>query len=253
MPDKDTSPLFVMLHKLERLAPLDDGDRDALLSLPFTLAEIERGRRILGDGEGSSNAHLLRSGVACRQTVLANGARQIVSLHLQGAILDLSSCVLSLDEPELRALTSCEIALIPREAIQGLLAERPATLGLAMWRRTLADAAILRAWMTNNARRDARSRLAHLLCELGLRLEGAGLGERTRYRLPMTQEQIADCIGLTPVHVNRVLKDMEKDRLISGTRGSIEIADWERLTGVGGFGSEYLYSGRKGGNGLPIG
>jgi CRP-like cAMP-binding protein len=107
---------------------------------------------------------------------------------------------------------------------------------------TLIDGSIFREWITNIGRRDARTRVAHLLCEFALRLKVAGLGEQTNYELPMTQEQLADATGLTPVHINRTIKSLEADRLIDRTSArSIAIGDWRRLAEAGDFQSGYLH------------
>jgi CRP-like cAMP-binding protein len=138
-------------------------------------------------------------------------------------------------------LTAGKIAMIPREEIIRIAFERP-TVGRAMWVDTLVDGSIFREWVTNVGRRDARTRIAHLLCEFSLRLQLAGLGEQTNYELPMTQEQLADATGLTPVHVNRTIKALEAEKLIDRTSArSITIGDWRKLADVGDFQSGYLH------------
>jgi CRP-like cAMP-binding protein len=114
-----------------------------------------------------------------------------------------------------------------------------------MWTDTLVDASVFREWVANVGRRDARTRIAHLLCEFSLRLKVAGLAELTDFELPMTQEHIADCTGLTPVHVNRMLKLLDSEKLISRrTSRSISIGDWQKLAKVGDFDSTYLHLGK---------
>lgn len=111
-----------------------------------------------------------------------------------------------------------------------------------MWLDTLVDASIFREWIANVGRRDARTRIAHLLCEFAVRLRLAGLGEETHYELPMTQEQLADATGLTSVHVNRTLKGLETEGLIERTNPrAIHIGDWRKLAKAGDFDSAYLH------------
>jgi CRP-like cAMP-binding protein len=110
-----------------------------------------------------------------------------------------------------------------------------------MWYETLVEASIFREWTLNVGRRDARTRAAHLLCEFALRLEAAGLGERGSYELPMTQEQLADAMGLTPVHTNRTLMSLGEDGLISRTQRAVRINDWHKLMAVGDFDPAYLH------------
>jgi CRP-like cAMP-binding protein len=113
---------------------------------------------------------------------------------------------------------------------------------MAMWHDTLVDGSVFREWIANVGRRDAHTRIAHLLCEFALRLTVAGLGEESDYELPMTQDQLADCVGLTPVHVNRTLRALEAGNLISrkSSRG-ITIGDWKKLADAGDFDSNYLH------------
>jgi CRP-like cAMP-binding protein len=132
------------------------------------------------------------------------------------------------------------MAFVSRAAIQDLIAAHP-RIAYAMWIDTLIDGSVFREWVVNVGRRDARSRLAHLLCEFARRLEVAGLAEEYGYELPMTQEQLADALGLTPVHVNRVLKSLEAGGLIERNKRFVRIPEWEALRRVGGFSEIYLH------------
>jgi CRP-like cAMP-binding protein len=124
--------------------------------------------------------------------------------------------------------------------LQVLARERPA-VGHAILVKILVEASIFREWVLNVGRRDSRMRLAHLLCELGVRLEAEGLAEDYGYELPMTQEQLADALGLTPVHVNRTLKALEEEGLIVRSKRSVSFPDWKRLRLVGDFNQRYLH------------
>jgi CRP-like cAMP-binding protein len=117
---------------------------------------------------------------------------------------------------------------------------RPA-VGAAIIQLTLVEASILREWVVNVGRRHARERIAHLLCEFAVRLESRGMADGHGFELPMTQEQLADTTGLTPVHVNRVLKALEKDGLISRKRRHIQFPDWRALQDQGDFSRQYLH------------
>jgi CRP-like cAMP-binding protein len=159
---------------------------------------------------------------------------------MKGDMVDLQNSMLGTADHSVQMLTKGEIALIPREAIQQLAMERP-RIGMAMWKDTLVDGSIFREWIANVGRRDAHARLAHLLCEFALRLKLTGLGEHTSYELPMTQEQLADAVGLTAVHVNRTLQALERGDLISRKSRSIKINDWQRLADAGDFDATYLH------------
>jgi CRP-like cAMP-binding protein len=112
----------------------------------------------------------------------------------------------------------------------------------ALWRDTLIDASIFREWVLNVGRRDAKSRIAHMLCEFLMRCESAGLGSAERFDLPMTQEQIADATGLTSVHVNRMLRALEEDGVIHHRGREIRVGDWALMKRVAGFDSTYLHA-----------
>lgn len=155
--------------------------------------------------------------------------------------MDLQNSFLGVADHSVQVLTDSDIAYISAEAIKKLAFDRPA-VGMALWIDTLVDGSIFREWIANVGRRNAQTRIAHLLCEFSLRLEVAGLGEATRYELPMTQEQIGDCTGLTSVHVNRTLKNLEAARLIERQSSrSVTIGDWRKLAEAGDFDSSYLH------------
>ena len=192
------------------------------------------------EGDLATHSCLLRSGFVYRHKIVRNGARQILSIHMSGDMVDLQNSLLGMADHSVQALTRAEVAFIPREEIKKIAFGRPA-VGMAMWHDTLVDGSIFREWIANVGRRDARTRLAHLLCEFAVRLEAAGLADRDKYTLPMTQEQLADCTGLTSVHVNRTLQGLERDSVISRTKRTVTVADWKRLAEVGDFSSAYLH------------
>lgn len=234
-----------MLPKMERWAKLDDADREALLALPHRLRSLGPTQYVVREGDQTEHSCLLLSGFAFRSKIVGGGGRQIVAIHMKGDIVDLQNSVLGIADHNVQALTTIEVALIPRAAILEIAARLP-NVGRAMWHDTLVDGSVEREWVANVGRRDARTRMAHLLCEFALRLETAGLGEHCNYELPMTQEQLADCLGLTSVHVNRTLKSLDNEGLITRTMRSVKIDDWERLADAGDFNSTYLHIDMKG-------
>jgi CRP-like cAMP-binding protein len=151
-----------MLSKLERRAPLDDGDRRALLSLPYRITAYEPGKYLVREGSAVEESALIVSGLAFRHKVTADGDRQIVSVHIPGDFVDLEGSLLKVADHNVQTLTRCEIAAIPRKAIVALIDEHP-RVGRAMWIDTLIDGSIFREWVMNVGRRDARQRIGHLL------------------------------------------------------------------------------------------
>jgi CRP-like cAMP-binding protein len=235
------STLKPLVDRLAHRVNLDAEERAAILALPFTIKVVERAQYIVRERELAKQSCLMLSGYSIRSKVTATGSRQIVAIHMKGEAVDLQNSMLHVADHSVQMLTSGKIALIPREAIVQLTLERP-KIGHAMWIDTLVDGSIFREWIMNVGRRDARTRLAHLLCEFALRLKLAGLGQDNYYELPMTQEQLADATGLTSVHVNRIMKLLEAEGLIArSTPRSIEIGDWRRLAEAGDFDSNYLH------------
>jgi CRP-like cAMP-binding protein len=237
----DVHPTFeAMIKRLERRAALGPADRQALLTMPHNVRRLGPNGHVIRDGDAADHCALLLSGFAFRYKITGQGARQIISLHIASEFLDLQHSFLGVADTSVQTLTEAEVAMIPTAALQSLVLSN-ASVGRALWMDTLIDASIFREWVVNVGRRDSRARVAHLLCEFSLRLEAAGMAENHRYELPMTQEQLADAVGLTSVHVNRVLRQLEEDGLIARNRRAVTISDWARLRDVGDFNERYLH------------
>lgn len=237
----NSKTLEPLVRKLCYRVELDAADRAAILALPSIVKLIERHHFVVREHDVATRSCLMLSGYSVRSKVVASGNRQIVSVHMKGEMVDLQNSLLGKADHSVQMLTSSKVALIPREDVAKLAMERP-MVARAMWIDTLVDASIFREWIANVGRRDARTRIAHLLCEFSLRLKVAGLGEENNYELPMTQEQLGDATGLTSVHVNRTMKTLEAEGLIERTDPrSIHIGDWRKLAEAGDFDSNYLH------------
>jgi CRP-like cAMP-binding protein len=235
-----SSALELMLKKLIYWHPLEKSDEQALLALPHRIRDLSPHHYIVREREAATHCCIMLSGFSVRHKIVGAGARQILSIHMKGDIVDLQNSVLGTADHSVQMLTEGQVALIPRDAVRQLALDHP-RIGMAMWQDTLVDASIFREWIANIGRRKALTRVAHLLCEFSLRLKVAGLGEPTNYTLPMTQDQLADAVGLTPVHVNRTLKSLEHENLIARRQRSVTIGNWQRLADVGDFDSTYLH------------
>jgi CRP-like cAMP-binding protein len=240
MMSETKTPLATLVKKLLLHALLDKQDQDAVLALPYVLRRLEGGRYIVREGDKPTHCCLVVSGFAVRHKLVEGGGRQIVNIHLAGDMVDLQNSLLTIADHNVQTLTGTEAAFIPREALIELAFERPA-VGKALWLETLVEASIAREWIANVGRRDARARVAHLLCEFAYRLDAVGLGEECNYELPMTQEQLADTVGLTAVHVNRTLKALDAEGLTTRSQRSVKINDWQRMAQVADFRSTYLH------------
>ena len=236
----EANPLATLVTKLRLHAKLDEEDKAAVLALPHVVRSLEGGRYIVREGDRPTHCCLLVSGFGIRHKIVEGGGRQIVNIHVAGDMVDMQNALLDTADHNVQTLTAVEAAYIPREALMELAFTRPA-VGRAFWLETLVEASIAREWIANVGRRDARARVAHLLCEFAYRLDAVGLGEECNYRLPMTQEQIADTVGLTSVHVNRTLKSLDAEGLTTRSLRSVKINDWKRMAQVADFRSTYLH------------
>lgn len=233
-------PLGYLLQQLELHSGLSDEDRRLILDLPYRLRRLDAGGYLVREGDVPTHCTILVKGFAYRQKVTGDGSRQILAICIPGDPVDLQNMFLDISDHSVQLLTQAKVADVPREALQELVLTRPA-IGTAIIELTLVEASILREWVVNVGRRDARARIAHILCEFAVRLEARGLTVDHGYELPMTQEQLADATGLTSVHVNRVLKQLEADGLISRRRRFVHFSDWRALQDAGDFSRRYLH------------
>jgi CRP-like cAMP-binding protein len=236
----DLSIFDRLFRRWERRTAVSKDDKRALEGLPWTYRSFSRESYLLREGEPVSNCTLLVRGFAYRQKLVSTGARQIICFHIPGEFVDLQNLMLEVADHNIQSLGSSQVASVPRTALLSLMSDR-AELRKAIWLDTLIDSSIFREWVVNLGRRDARGRIAHLLCELADRLEASGVVNGAAYDFPITQEQIADATGLTPVHTNRTLQALRKDGLISLTASRLEIVDWDRLVELADFNERYLH------------
>lgn len=233
-------PLEALVRNFELRSPLPPEDRDAILRLPYRLRTFEAGTYTIRESDAPQDCAVLVSGFAYRQKLTGEGTRQIVALHIPGDALDFQNLFLDVSDHSIQMLTRGEVALVKVQDLQVLARHRP-SVQHAIVVKILVEAAIFREWILNLGRRDARTRVAHLLCELGVRLDAEGLAEDYSYELPMTQEQLADAVGLTPVHVSRTLKVLEAEGLIVRSKRVVRFSDRKGLRLVGDFNERYLH------------
>ncbi|MPR13580.1 Crp/Fnr family transcriptional regulator [Microvirga tunisiensis] len=229
-----------MIRKLESIFTLSEDERHALQTLPMQVVAIKTDQAIVREGDSPSRACLILSGFACTYKVTAQGKRQIVSFNLPGDLPDLQSLHLTVLDNSISTISPCSVGFIQHEDLRDIC-ERYPRLTAAFWRETLIDAAIFREWVLNVGRRDAYTRMAHVLCELLTRLRAVGLVEDHACDLPITQGEFADAIGVSTVHVNRVLQQLRADGLIELTGDRLKVPDWDRLKEAGEFDPTYLH------------
>jgi CRP-like cAMP-binding protein len=233
------SPIEGFVRRLAAHSALPAKDAAALAALPWRTVSRPRHSYIIREADQPAECTVLVEGFAQRQKLTVDGARQIVNFAVPGDPLDLE--FLFVDEADFSVQMSTDglIARVPIEELKALIETRK-PLAQAILASLLADAAIFQEWIMNVGRRDARQRIAHLLCDIFARLEAQGLkGDVTE--LPYSQDQLADATGLTAVHVNRVLRQLSSEGIISRGRRNIAVDDWILLRHVAGFDRRYLH------------
>lgn len=228
-----------LVAKLETRACLADDDRDALNALYLDARDVAARRTLIREGDRPDHVHLMVEGWAARYKLLPDGARQITAFLIPGDFCDLHVTILGEMDHNIATLTRSRVAFIPR-AMMDRLTDR-ASLAKAFWWATLVDEAVLRSWIVNIGRRDAFEAVGHLICELYVRMKNIGLADDHHFEVPLTQEEIGDALGLTSVHVNRVLQRLRADDLISFSQGMLTIHEYRRLEKASGFNPNYLH------------
>jgi CRP-like cAMP-binding protein len=229
-----------LVKKLDSIGSLTDEERAALRELPLDVRMLGDGEDIVRDGDRPSKCCLVLDGFVCRYKLLQDGKRQILSFHTPGDIPDLQSLHLRTMDHSIGALAVSRVGFIAHQDLRALIGQFP-DLGNLFWRDTLIDAAIFREWMVGLGRRNAHQRIAHLLCEMALRFEGVGLAQDHTFPMPVTQAELADALGLTLVHVNRVLRDLRLMELVRMESRTVSVLNWDRLVALGEFDPTYLH------------
>jgi CRP-like cAMP-binding protein len=233
-------PLHLLIRNLELRTPLSQTARQAILDVPHKVQTLEPGSYIVREGEPPERCGVLVSGFAYRQKITGTGHRQIIAVHIPGEAVDFQNLFLPTADHNVQMLTRGDVAFVPRREFQAL-ARSNTEIGEALFTKTLVEASIFREWVVNVGRRQAPERIAHVLCELGARLDAMNLAKDYGYELPMTQEELGDAVGLTPVHVNRTLKALAAEGLIERKKRSISFPDWGRMREAGDFNERYLH------------
>ena len=234
--------MMPFLRKLEARTSFSAEEREAILGLPFTPRQIHANQDFIQRGEPVMHSCFVLEGMVGTFGQNRNGSRQITSVFMTGDMIDLQTVVLPEAMSALQALTTTTILQVPHSALRNL-GQRFPNIVEAFWRECVVDASIINEWVVNVGRRDARSAMAHLFCELACRSGEATPEDSFTFPFPVTQSHLGDMLGLTPVHVNRTLKGLREDRLLD-IRGRVaEILNWGKLAQVGDFDPTYLQLG----------
>jgi CRP-like cAMP-binding protein len=238
------APARFLVLKLESITDLTRAETQALLDLPMRVQDIRADQDIVREGDRPSQCCLLVEGFACRYKLTNKGKRQIFAFHTPGDIPDSLSLQLKTMDHSLGTNTPCTVGFIPHEHMRELFRQHP-RLTDVFWRDTLIDAAIFREWMIGIGRKSAKARLAHLLCEMFMRLKAVGKEADNTVPLPLTQSEVGDALGLSTVHINRTLQDLRGEDLVEWDNGVLKVLDWKALAQAGEFDATYLHQDRR--------
>lgn len=228
------------LMKLRARDDLSVEEEEAIRGSVAEIRECPADKTFVKAGVDLDHCSILLDGIACRHKDLRNGERQITELHVGGDYTDLHSFTLKKLDHHVLTLTRCTFAIVPHEKLRQITEDFP-HLTRVYWFATNLDAAIHREWEVSLGRRSAIARVAHLFCEMHVRLGLVGLADETGYQFDLTQEDLAECLGLTAVHVNRTLKALRQEGLVEFRGGRVEIAHREGLQRKAEFDTRYLY------------
>jgi CRP-like cAMP-binding protein len=230
-------PYSRLLNRLDRTAILTGSDKQLLAELPLTVRNVAAGTAIVSAEE--PQCILVVNGFACGSKRVGNGRRQITSLFVPGDIAGLTGLLLPGSDDSLSALGPAVIASLPYQALEELLDHSP-RLAQAFWRHSFVEAAILREWIASLGRREALARVAHLICEIVIRLKAVGMAKDHSFTICWTQVDVADACGISAVHANRVVQELRRLELVEWDAKHLKVCNWDGLTKIGEFSEAYL-------------
>jgi CRP-like cAMP-binding protein len=233
-------PTEMLIRRLRVDTHLSDEDAEVLSNVNIQIREVDADTFIVSQGNRPTKCCLVIEGFVRRSKVADSGRRQILSFHIPGDIPDLQSLFLRTMDHDLTTISEATLGFIDHAVVNAFINVRP-SIGRALWRETLIDAAILREWMVNLGVRPAAGRMAHLLAELQERMASVGLAEDGTFHFPITQSDLAEALGLSAVHVNRVLQSFRARRVLDLQRQHITIVNHDKVVAEGGFDSTYLH------------
>jgi CRP-like cAMP-binding protein len=239
MTDLQTSALQLFVKRLELRTVLTEEEVSALLGLSGQIKEVAAHIDLVQLGGPVNHSCLVVGGLVGRFGQNSEGLRQITCLHIPGDVADLQSVVSPKSGWGLTALTKTTILRLSHTDLRRIAAKHHG-IAEAFWRDSVADGSIFSQWVVNVGRRDALSRVAHLFCEMAIRCENAGQGDRQSFPLPITQADLADATGLTNVHINRTLKELRTQSAVELRTGTVTVHDWEKLVALGDFDPAFM-------------
>jgi len=228
------------IDKLKSFGVLEEVDIAALVSATRHGRPIGGKVDLIREGDRPGPVFVMLEGWAFRYKILPNGARQIMAYLMPGDCCDLHVGLLAEMDHSIQTITQAKVATIERDEIDALMDAHP-RIARAMYISQLVDEGTMRAWITSMGRRTSMERAAHLICELYVRARNIGLTSSSELSLPLSQLLLADALGMTPVHLNRVLKELKLQGAMTLQRGMLVVTNPEKLTSIAGFDENYLH------------
>ena len=228
------------VQKLSGLSALTANDAAALEEATSRPRRYVARQDLIREGDETGPMFVVLEGWVCRYKILPSGTRQIMAFLMPGDACDLHIKLLDEMDHSIQAITTAMVATITRSEMQALMQAHP-NIASAMYSAQLIDEGIMRAWIVSMGRRSSTERVAHLICELYLRARGIGLTGEGEFALPLSQLVLADALGMTAVHINRVLKELRLAGAMAVKRGSVTILDPVMLVQIAGFDENYLH------------
>ncbi|WP_380872424.1 Crp/Fnr family transcriptional regulator [Sphingomonas sp. DBB INV C78] len=228
------------IQKLRGFAALDAAEIEALLAATSTPRTLAARQDLIREGDRPGPVFVVLEGWACRYKILPSGTRQVLAFLMPGDACDLHTGLIAEMDHSIQAIVPAQVATISRGDMDALMA-RHRGIANAMYVSQLIDEGTMRAWITSMGRRTSIERVAHLMCELYLRARNIGLTQASQLELPLSQALLADSLGMTPVHLNRVLKTLRSAGAMTLKRGSLLITDPAKLVHIAGFDENYLH------------
>jgi CRP-like cAMP-binding protein len=229
-----------LLLKLRQRDDVSAEEEKALRDSFDSIEEVPARKTVVRRGEPLKRSILLLEGLMCRYKDLRNAQRQITALHFPGDFLDLHGFTLRHLDHDVMAIAASRIATVRHERLNEITEQYPHLTRL-LWFTTNLDAAMHREWEVSLGQRTGAASAAQLFCEIHARLEVVGRVEGNSFRLPMNQSELGECLGLTVVHTNRVLRDLRERGLLEFSRGRVVIPDLRKLQAFAEFDPTYLY------------
>jgi CRP-like cAMP-binding protein len=228
------------IKKLQAYCELKHTDVNALCDLSLRKNKLRAGEDVIREGDDPKNVFLITKGIACRYKLLEDGRRQILAFFLPGDLCDLNVYILDEMDHSIGAVTAMEYAILSPDIMNQLGDDHPRIMR-ALWWESLVTASIQREWTVSLGQRDALESLAHLFCELYLRMRMIGMVENDQCHLPLTQQYLADALGLTPTHIGRVLRQLEQTGVAKFERRVLKVQDLAELKKIACFNPSYLH------------